>query len=115
MSKDDYAVIVYQILAYLYDCLKKDRKVEGEKIYWNSSPYFAVNENYWKYVIVSMMDQELISGITLTQHWGQEYPIIQDLDSCRITPKGIEYVCDNSFMEKAKRFLKTAKEVTPFI
>ena len=26
MAKDDYQVIVYQILAYLYNCLKKDAK-----------------------------------------------------------------------------------------
>ena len=45
---------------------------------------------------------------------GMEMPYPTQLDACRITPIGIEYLCDNSFMEKAKKFLKDIKEITPF-
>ena len=37
MAKDDYHVIVYQILSYLYTCLKKDLPVNGENISWQKS------------------------------------------------------------------------------
>ena len=32
MAKDDYHVIVYQILAYLYQCLKKGKKIEEKNL-----------------------------------------------------------------------------------
>ncbi len=115
MAKDDYHVIVYQILSYLYTCLKNGEKVKGDKITWDKSEYFTINEDYWRYIIVNMVDQELITGVVLTNSWGQEYPIISDLDNCRITPRGIEFLCDNSFMEKAKKMLKDIKAITPFI
>lgn len=115
MAKDDYHVIVYQILSYLYECLKKDIKVNGKNISYETSKYFNINKNYWSYIIISMYNSGLITGITLTPVWGEEYPLISDLDSCRITPAGIEYLCDNSFMAKAKQFMKDIKEITPFI
>ena len=34
---------------------------------------------------------------------------------CRITPKGIAYLFENSLAEEAKRFLKDVKDITPFI
>ena len=115
MAKDDYHVIVYQILSYLYMCLKKDIKVKGKNISHESSKYFHINKNYWSFIIVNMFNDGMITGITLTKVWGEEYPIISDLDDCRITPYGIEYLCDNSFMQKAKKFMKDVKEITPFV
>ncbi len=36
MARDDYHVIVYQILAYLYQCLKKGEAVEAAALEANS-------------------------------------------------------------------------------
>lgn len=115
MAKDDYHVIVYQILAYLYQCLKKGIPVNGRNLSYQESKFFDINKNYWSYIIVNMCKAGWIEGIILTKAWGEEYPIISNLDDCRITPAGIEYLCDNSFMEKAKQFLKDVKDITPFI
>ena len=115
MAKDDYHVIVYQILSYLYTCLKKGIKVNEKNLSYEDSKYFNINKNYWSYIIINMYDAGLITGITLAPVWGEEYPVISNLDNCRITPQGIEYLCDNSFMEKAKQFMKEIKEITPFI
>ena len=37
------------------------------------------------------------------------------LEHIYITPKGIEYLMDNSFLKKVQRFAKELKEMTPFI
>lgn len=37
------------------------------------------------------------------------------LENAQITPKGIEYLTDNSFMEKAKNLLKDVKSIVPFV
>lgn len=36
-----------------------------------------------------------------------------DMSLCMITPTGIEYLSDKSFMQKVKRFLKDVNETNP--
>ena len=64
MAKDDYYVIVYQILSYLYKSLKNGEQVNGNEISANSSLY-AINEKYWEYIILNMLEQGFIRGITV--------------------------------------------------
>lgn len=113
MARDDYPVIVYQILAYLYVKLKEGGKVEG-KMLEPDSKYLQINERYWNYIIGNLLNDGYITGITATRAWGNDV-IYEDLDKCRITPKGIEYLCNNAFIEKAKRFLKDVKAIVPFV
>lgn len=113
MARDDYHVIVYQILAYLYVCLKKGEPVDGTQLLPDSK-MLNINETYWAYIFENMYSAGLIEGVTVTKAWGGK-TAINDLDYCRITPAGIEYVSDNSFMEKAKEFLKDIKAIVPFV
>lgn len=113
MAKDDYHVIVYKILAYLYVQLKNGESIEKNCL-THDGVLFNINYQYWTYIMKNMLEQGYIQGITVTMPWGKD-TIIEDLEYCEITPKGIEYLCDNSFMEKAKSFLKDIKEITPFI
>ena len=115
MAKDDYHVIVYQILAYLYQCLKKGIPVEAKNLEHNCK-YFQINKNYWAYIMFHLQDMNLIEGLGFIEIDGADYPIPVELECCRITPAGIEYLCDNSFMAKAKVFIKEAKDIiAPFI
>ena len=45
MAQNDYFVIVYQVLKYLYECLKKGEKPEA--CYLTASAY-NIPENYFK-------------------------------------------------------------------
>lgn len=112
MAKDDYFVIVYQILAYLYRCLKDGEQVQ-ESMLRHDSPLLNINETYWSYVIENMLRQEFIEGVSVAKAWGNQCCFL-NLDSARITPKGIEYLCENTTMKKAYRFLKEAKSIVPF-
>ena len=114
MARDDYHVIVYQILSYLYQCLKKGNDVNADLLKADS-PMLNINQSYWEYIMFNLYKDGYISGIALIPLDNKEYPYIQELKKTRLTPKGIEYLCDNSFMEKAKQFLKETKEITPFI
>lgn len=113
MAKDDYYVIVYKILAYLYRQLKHGEPVEGEMLKPDGK-LFKINERYWVYIIQNMLDQGFIRGISNPRAGGGYY-IDEQLPDCEITPKGIDYLCDNNLMEKAKSFLRDIKEITPFI
>ena len=43
MAKDDYPVLVYQILSYLYQCLKTGKEI-NPKMLSVDSDYFRVNK-----------------------------------------------------------------------
>lgn len=113
MAKDDYHVIVYQILSYLYRRLKKGEHVDAAMLA-PESPLFKVNKRYWAYIIYNLSRYGMIEGVDFIEYEGIDIPYAACLDHCQITPAGIEYLCDNSFMEKAKSFLKEIKEIVPF-
>lgn len=113
MAKDDYYVIVYKILAYLYIQLKHGEAVDPKMISYDGK-LFNINYDYWIYIMQHMLEQGFIEGIVVTNSWGNTV-IIDNLDSCQITPEGIGYLCDNNMLKKAKMFLKEIKEITPFI
>lgn len=115
MARDDYHVIVYQILAYLYQCLKNGNDIDVNVLQYNSPLIKAKSERYWNYIINNMHDFKLITGVQFASLDGVNNKIPIDMSNCQITPLGIEYLCDNSFMSKAKQFLKDIKEITPFI
>ena len=91
MAKDDYFVIVYQILSYLYQHLKRGESVDARMISAESDLY-TIPRSYWLYIMENLVDENFVTG-----------------------PKGIQYLCDNSLMEKAKALFKDAKEMIPFI
>lgn len=113
MAKDDYFVIVYKILAYLYSQLKSGAPIDPDMLMYDGK-LFQINQQYWVYIIKNMVDDGFIKGIS-NPTVGNGFYIRDQLPYCEITPAGIAYLCDNSFIEKAKQFLKDIKEITPFI
>lgn len=115
MARDDYHVIVYQILAYLYQCLKTGSDVDPEVLKYDSPLVRAGNERYWNYIMWNLHTSGMVTGINFVKVDNLATPYPADMSGCMITPAGIEYLCDNSFLKKARQFLKDAKEITPFI
>jgi len=113
MAKDDYHVIVYKILAYLYSCLKKGENPEKEYLLCDGA-LFNINHTYWLYIIENLANEGYIEGLSNIRV-GNGYYLNDQLPYCRITPRGIDYLCDNSFISKAKEFLKSVKDIAPFI
>ena len=60
MAKDDYHVVVYQILAYLYVKLKAGEEVDAAMLR-HDSKLINVNERYWTYIMVNVIEQGYIS------------------------------------------------------
>lgn len=110
MAKDDYYVIVYAILKYLYDCLKTDDKVDFRVI---EAATFDIPFNYWCYIIESMQNMNLIDGLAMVDT--KDGRLIQHRGRTRITPDGIAYLFENSMIQKVKRTLKDVKDIIPFV
>lgn len=113
MARDDYHVVVYQILSYLYQQLKQGNEIDVSLIK-HDSKYLQINRKYWKYVIISLFYEGYIKGVVVDEDIDENLEIY-NLDKCEITPKGIEYLTDNSTIEKAKRFMKDLKDILPFV
>lgn len=109
MAKDDYHVIVYKILAYLYTCLKEDKKIDPDMLMFDGK-LFQINQQYWVYILYHLVQDGYITGLNNIKS-GNGYYIKGQLQDCEITPKGIDYLCENSLLEKAKQFLKDIKEI----
>lgn len=107
MAKDDYHVIAYKILLYLYAVLK--RKIVFDKISFDAVLSKAsVSEEYLMDVIRMMQDEGLIRGASFTKAWGNVYILASDITDITITPAGIDYLEGNAMMKKAGAALKEA-------
>ena len=111
MAKDDYFVIVYKMLDYLYDCLKKGREPEAAALR-HDGKLFRIHPQYWLYIIEHLLSGGYIEGLRITKAWGME-TVVEDFDCCRITPDGIAYLEDNAKLQRAKKALKELKEIIP--
>lgn len=123
MAKDDYHVIIYKILKYLYQCLKKGVPVEEKKLGYEidkESVYLelidqAISKTYWNYILLHLQDDGFIEGIVFVQLDNYKYKYPAKLTNCMITPLGIEYLTDNSLIQRVKRTLEDIKDIVPDI
>lgn len=112
MARDDYFVIVCRILSYLYICLKCGEPVDMDEI---SFEKFGIREEYWNYIMIHMKEAGYVEGVTVLPVLGRSDKRAKLTEQFAITPAGIEYIEDNSKMNKVKGFLKTLKEIIPGI
>ena len=110
MAKDDYYVIVYQILSYLYKCLKEGKPIDPNAISHDGT-LFSINEKYWEYIMTNMYEQGFFRGFTVKKAGDNIY--ISRLDHCEITPDGIDYLCDNSRIKRAYEYAKDILSIVP--
>ena len=107
MKKDDYFVIAYKILAYLYECLKAGEAPDMNII---SADALEINEKYWKCIMTSLFDEGRITGGKYASFPNEFFIGVRNP---QITEKGIVFLQDNSSIEKAKRFLMEIKAIVP--
>ena len=108
MAVDDYHVIVYQILAYLYAQLKKGESIDPEYLRYDGN-LFDIPHSYWLYIMTNLLNDGYVSGIRIAE--GK----VIGLEKCMITPQGIEYICDDYALEKVKDYISGRKDIPQFI
>ncbi|MCD7774413.1 MAG: YjcQ family protein [Clostridiales bacterium] len=108
MSKNDYFVIAYRILTYLYSCFMAGEKPDTEMF---GPEALRINNGYWVNTMESLSNEGYITGIVFTEPLGgTRNAKIIDL---KITEKGITFLHENSLIAKAKRTLKDVKDIIP--
>lgn len=102
MSKDDYHVIVYYLLSYLYYCLKHG--MQPERNYLSLAEYpVKVNEEYQAFIYTELLREGFISGTicgNVSVLGRGPVSVVKSYEGTRITAKGIEYLQHNGTMTK---------------
>lgn len=108
MEKNDYHVIVYYILSYLYHCLKMGETPQIETLSLSNYPA-EIPETYGDFIYMELSRQGFISGAV----WGQvpvagkeRVKVLNSLAGVQITAEGIDYLKNNSTMAKTWEKLK---------
>ena len=109
MAQDDMHVIMYRILAYLYDCMKRGRDVDPNLI---SFERLCINKRYWVAIMVELAERGFVKGAVIS-HADDETNVY--LREPTVTMAGVEFLMENSMMNKAKRFLQDFKASVPGI
>ena len=104
MAHDDFDVIAYKFMAYVYGCMKAGKEVDIDKS-WELCG--CPPEDYWKAILSSLQD----SGYVKVND--ARYDILGEVitsGKCAITLDGAVYVRDSSKMRKAAKFAGRAFE-----
>lgn len=99
MAQDDYFVIVYKILEYLYRCMKAGKRPMAEDLAPNGQMY-SIPEAYWTQIMEELIDQGYVKGIVKVP--SMRGVGIKINPEAAITMKGVEFLQDNSKIQKAK-------------
>ena len=108
MVKTDYFVVVYRILSYLLDCFDAGERAD---ITLFGPEAMGINNGKWANIIESIYNEGYVTGVTLVPSVGSAPSVL--VRNIKITQKGIEFLLDNTNIQKAKRFLKEVKDVVP--
>lgn len=105
MAKDDYFVVVFKILTYLYSCLK-GRCAFDKRVFIKVVEEQEINDEYLMRILKMMESEGLIDGLCFAKAWGNTYILASDYEDMKITVKGIEYLTENSTMNKIKKLFE---------
>lgn len=110
MAKDDYSVILYRLLVYLYAC--KKRKIMFDSMTFQEAVKRNIENEQYFYDILEMAQEEgVIRGAKFKKAWGQDKIPLFDESELEITPAGIRYLEENSTMKKIGEVLKDAADI----
>ena len=91
MAKDDYFVLAYRILKYLYECFKAGERADTDMF---GPDALGINNGYWVNIIESLYNEGYITGVAFSIAVGAIRSA--KVYDARITQKGIEFLEDNS-------------------
>ena len=113
MAKNDMHLIVFKVLAYLYECMVNGLVVKSDNFKVENN-YFAedLNQRYLNDICMMLEEKGYTKGFKFADTWGGE--VIAVSYNAKVTPEGFEYLKENKTMKKVYEYLKEAKGWIPF-
>ncbi len=100
--------VIYKILKYLESAMD----YPGMDMKPIRHEALGITKERWDALIKMLIDNGYVEGATIEEHIAYEYPVVE-LDSPRITLKGLEYLHENSTMQKVMKLAKGIKDIVP--
>lgn len=110
MAKDDYDVVVYRVLVYLYAVLKH-KIIFEDAIFRQAVRKNVESDEYFTSILRMMQEENLIEGLQFSETWGGDCILISELSKARITANGIHYLRENNMMNKVGSVLKESADI----
>lgn len=101
--------LIYKILKVLHKAMDDD-EFDMDRISFHR---LGITQNRWVRLIKMLVDSGYITGVTIMT--GADGDISISMSRPEITLKGMEYLEENSLMQKAYRMARGIKDVTPGI
>lgn len=98
---------IYKILSIL----RKSMDYEVLDVRRLSADNLGITEPKRKALLSMLLKNGYVEGFQVIQYIGDQTPNIEGLECIRITLKGLEYLEENSLMQKAARLAKGIAEV----
>ena len=115
MAKDDYFRIVYIILRFLYENMKKGKvNVTLDELMENCN-IPDIPKEYFDEILSNLINDGFVDYIGESVQFIHDAKPRTNIASIKIKPKGIEYLEENSMMKKVAEVVKNIKDITPFI
>lgn len=110
MAKDDYNIITYKVLAYLYGIFKRKITYDHD-VFSKLISLDEINEQYFSDILRNLQMEGYIQGVSFTKAWDNEFILISDYSDMIITHKGIQYLSENNSMKQIKEILINSVEL----
>ena len=108
MSRDDYFRLVFKILTELYAALRMGERVDITCI---SAEALKIPNGYWTDIMANLLEDGYTKGDMIRDYiTGSK---IEGIEGIKIAPKGIEYLKENTMMQKVFKYLKEIGEIVP--
>ena len=108
MAQNDMYVVMYKILCYLYDCMKRDVEPDRDAF---SHAALGIPERYWTDIVRELHSKHFIRGVTVSPRGQSDFNVI--MNRPRVTMEGVEFMQENTMMAKAREFLVDTKSALP--
>lgn len=106
MAKDDMQVLFCKILVYLYKVLKGTQK--KDIYYIQPRTYdFPISKEYLQTILIELYEKGYIRNLIYQKAYSSDV-VYFNYDGIEITYDGVEFLRENSTMQKIARTLKEA-------
>lgn len=106
MVKDDFPVIVYLILNYLYECLRDEKPVCPDCLKHDGT-LFNIKYSYWKFIIDELMDRHWITCICIGDYENKK--VTYKLETLCLLSQGLDALFNDLIVQQGRRFLNPIK------
>jgi hypothetical protein len=104
MAKDDYYVLVYRILTYLYNQLKAGEPVDVSKL---TPEWLGIPRSYFEFIFETLSEEGYVRDVAFDDMMDGR-TMSEDI---KISPAGISFLHNNSTIQKVKNSIKGIADI----